>query len=257
MAKQHSTAAGKGRSARPGGGRTVATKAALAPLPFCWFPGSPPSPNRNPCTHIFLVPPWLTPALSSWGCDWGDFAERVEGGGHPRERAAVALGPPAHRRGPPRRRRAGKPFEMRGAAGHWSPGWGWERAAVLEDRRILKGSPFRSSPPTVLELAEHWWGASICGEGCGTFASFSARRRDDEGGKFLRNRPAPLRSRRRSRPLRPAGAPGAGTAHSLPRGARPRELHVSNLGPDLVFPSPSARQPDSATAAAGERGAEV
>lgn len=55
--------------------------------------------------------------------------------------AAVLLG----------RRRAGKPFEMRGAADHWSPGWGWERAAAPEGPQIRKGSPLRSDPPTDLE----------------------------------------------------------------------------------------------------------
>lgn len=51
------------------------------------------------------------------------------------------------------RRRAEKPFEMRGAADHWSLGWGWERAAALEGPRIRKGSSLRSNLPSALELA--------------------------------------------------------------------------------------------------------
>lgn len=68
-------------------------------------------------------------------------------GARPLQRvAAVLLG----------RRRAEKPFEMRGAADHWSPAWGWERAAALKGPRTLKGSPLRSDPPTALELARCW-----------------------------------------------------------------------------------------------------
>lgn len=133
--------------------------------------------------------------------------------------------PPVRHGGPPGCRRAGKPFEKRGAAGHWSPGWGvgvGDRATALEGTRTRESSPFRSGPPTALELAEED-GEGLLAErnwgGGGAPASLLAQRRDDEGGKFLGNRSAPLRRRRRSRPSRPAGARGAGTALRNPGGA--------------------------------------
>ena len=53
---------------------------------------------------------------------------------------------------------------MRGAADHWSLGWGWERTAALEGPRIRKGSPLRSHLPSALELAGYCWAGSDCGE---------------------------------------------------------------------------------------------
>lgn len=58
------------------------------------------------------------------------------------------------------RRRAEKPFEMRGAADHWRPEWGWERAAALEGPRIRKCSPLHSNSPSTLESAGYWCAGS-------------------------------------------------------------------------------------------------
>ncbi|XP_038295508.1 translation initiation factor IF-2-like [Canis lupus familiaris] len=181
------------------GGRSLGAAGRWArPCPV--DPRSLPSSSHSPSptfAHFFPAP---VPRARQRGCDGGGGGtppggskvgrDPAGGGGaRPLLRAAAVL---------PGRRRAGQPFEMRGAADHWSPGWGWERAAAREGPRTREGSPVRSAPrpATAREL-----------------------RRGDEGGQFVRNRPAPLRGPGRSRPARPAGAPGAGTARTDPAGA--------------------------------------
>lgn len=157
--------------------------------------------------------------------------------------AAVLLGPP----------RAGNPFEMRGAADHWSPGWEWEQAAAPNAPLTRKGSPRRSDPSTALELARCWCGGYDCGKKWGASASLLDQRRDDEGGKLVRNRPAPLRGPGRSRRARPAGSRGAGTARSDPGGAGAASGRRA-VRLDGLF-VPGRQPPDPAAAGTGGYGA--
>lgn len=124
MAKAAFPAARKGRSARQGGGRTVASKAAR-PSAFqsiAWAPPSPPPPQIMPLDPHFpiVLPCPSTPRRAAGGAtgvlrEAGGREEATltsDCGAWPSPRAFAALC----------RRRAGKPFEMRGATDHWSPG---------------------------------------------------------------------------------------------------------------------------------------
>lgn len=149
------------------GGRSLGAAGRWArPCPV--DPRSLPSSSHSPSptfAHFFPAP---VPRARQRGCDGagggtppgGSKVGRDPAGGggaRPLLRAAAVL---------PGRRRAGQPFEMRGAADHWSPGWGWERAAAREGPRTREGSPVRSAPrpATARELARCWCAGNACGK---------------------------------------------------------------------------------------------
>nr|XP_055132730.1 uncharacterized protein LOC129481677 [Symphalangus syndactylus] len=146
--------------------------------------------------------PSQPPAQGGRGCDGGTLPSGGEGGGDPRGRP-WRWARAARRRGPPR-----------------APGW--ERAAAPEGPRTREGSPLSSDIPTAGEAAGYSGGESVCGEEWG-LSQLSQRRGEDEGGKFLRNRPGRLRgggAAARARELRAT----TGTV---------RGLHVTDEGATL------------------------
>lgn len=216
MAKAASYAAGKGRSARPGqwarGGRKAARPAPVDFRGTLRPPGTPVDPH-------FLVLP--SPSPPSWVTAG---VLRKPGG---REEAPPASGGGARlfarRGGPPSRRRAGNLSKCAGLRIIGARSGGVSGLLPWRVHKFRKVLPFAHMPPPLWS----WRGT----DGEGLFAEktggfrFLAQRTDDEGGKFLRNRPAPQRWPRRSRPQGPASARGAGTGAAT---CAVRELQVSD-----------------------------
>lgn len=228
-----------------GSGRAVAER---PPAPLLWISAVPSVPRARPWTRIFLVLP--SPSPPSW-VTAGVF--RKPGG---REEAPPASGGGARlfarRGGPPSRRRAGNLSKCAGLRIIGARSGGVSGLLPWRVHKFRKVLPFAHMPPPLWS----WRGT----DGEGLFAEktggfrFLAQRTDDEGGKFLRNRPAPQRWPRRSRPQGPASARGAGTGAAT---CAVRELQVSDGKPDsMAFSSRGASQPDPATEAAGGRRAE-
>lgn len=137
-----------------------------------------------------------------------------------------------------------------GARGRGGDGSGLLPWRVHEFRKIL---PFTQFLPPLWSWqdtdAEGRW------RGMGAFASFLAQRREDERGKFLRNRPARLRWPRRSRPPWPSGAPGAGTARSDPGRAGAASFRPGARFDGLFVEAPASPTPQLRRGAgAGLRG---